>query len=290
MKTTVAKSDRHHGKAIGDRAELSMTFSSVMVHLDLEHANDACLRVALECADTFNAKLIGIAAATGQYYGDEAQGPQQQLRADITKRLAQAEDRFRSMSAPRKVEWRSATTRPAEYVSREARAADLVVTGARRNGFMSDLAGNLDPADLVMQVGRPILVVPPLVQSLKLKLAMVCWKDTREARRAVSDALPLLRKTQEVVVVEVIPDESDRDAAHNRLDDVISWLERHGIGAFARVFHCPERQNPMEKLFQYGADFIVAGAYGHARLREWAFGGFTHDLLRRSPLCSLLAH
>jgi hypothetical protein len=142
----------------------------------------------------------------------------------------------------------------------------------------------------VMQVGRPILVVPPQVQSLNLKLAMVCWNDTREARRAVSDALPLLRKTQEVVVVEVIPNESGRDAAHNRVDDVISWLERHGIGASARILHFPERQDPMEKLFEYGADIIVAGAYGHARLREWAFGGFTHDLLRRSPLCSFLAH
>jgi nucleotide-binding universal stress UspA family protein len=269
-----------------------MTFSSVMVHLDLEHANDACLRIALECADTFNAKLIGIAAVKSPYYGDEviAQGPLQQTHSDITKRLAQAEDRFRSMSAPRKVEWRSATTRPIEYVSREARAADLVVIGAQHNGLVSDLAGNLDPGDLAMQVGRPILVVPPQVQSLKLKLAMVCWKDTREARRAVSDALPFLRKTQEVVVVEVIPDESGRDAAHNRVDDVISWLELHGIGAFARVLHFPERQDPMEKLFQYGADFIVAGAYGHTRLHEWVLGGFTHDLLQRSPLCSLLAH
>jgi len=270
------------------------TFSDVMVHLDLEHANDACLRVALECADTFNAKLIGIAAATGQspYYGNvtSAQDPQQQLRTDVSKRLAQAEDRFRSMSAPRKVEWRSATTPPAKYVSREARAADLVVIGAPRNSLVSDLVGNLDPSDLVMQVGRPILVVPPQVQTLKLKLGVVCWKDTREARRAVSDALPLLHKTQEVVVVEVISDESDRDAAHNRVDDVIFWLERHGIGAFARVFHCPERQDPMEKLFEYGADFIVAGAYGHTRLHEWVFGGFTHDLLYRSPLCSFLAH
>ena len=164
-------------------------------------------------------------------------------------------------------------------------AADLLVIGAQRNGL-----GNLDPGDLVMQVGRPVLVVPPQVKSLELKLAMVCWKDTREARRAVSDALPLLQKTQQVAVVEVIPDESGRDAAHGRVDDVIAWLKRHGIEAFARVFQCPERDDPMEKLFQYGADLIVAGAYGHARLREWAFGGFTHDLLRRSPLCSLLAH
>ncbi len=271
-----------------------MTFSSIMVHLDLEVANDPCLRVALSLADIFEAKLIGIAAAIAEpsYYPGEVfdEGSLEQLRSDITKRLAQAEDRFRSVSSPRTIEWRSAIAAPAEYVSREARAADLLVIGAQRNGLVSDRAGNLDPGDLVMQIGRPILVVPPQVKSLGLKLAMVCWKDTREARRAVSDALPLLQKMQEVVVVEVISDESSRDAAHGRVDDVIAWLKRHSIEAFARVFHCSEREDPMEKLFRYGADLIVAGAYGHTRLREWVFGGFTHDLLRRSPLCALLVH
>ena len=272
-----------------------MTFSNIMVHLDLEVANDPYLQVALSLADRFEAKLIGIAAAIEEpsYYPGEAafdEGSLKQLCSDITKRMAQAEDRFRSVSSPRTVEWRSAIARPAEYVSREARAADLLVIGAQRNGLVSDPAGSLDPGDLVMQIGRPILVVPPQVKSLELKLAMVCWKDTREARRAVSDALPLLQKMQEVVVVEVIQDESARDAAHSRVDDVISWLERHGIRAFARVFYCPEPEDPMEKLFQYGANLIVAGAYGHTRLREWVFGGFTHDLLRRSPICALFAH
>jgi nucleotide-binding universal stress UspA family protein len=271
-----------------------MTFSSIMVHLDLEVSNNPCLRVALGLADTFEAKLIGIAAAIAEpsYYPGEVftEASLEQLRSDITNRLAQTEDRFRAASSPRPIEWRSAIAPPVEYVTREARAADLLVIGAQRNGLVSDLAGNLDPGDLVMQIGRPILVVPPQVKSLELKLAMVCWKDTREARRAVSDALPLLHEVQEVVVVEVIHDESDRDAAHRRVDDVISWLERHGIGAFARVFYCPEREDPMEKLFQYGADLIVAGAYGHTRLREWVFGGFTHDLLHRSPLCALLVH
>ena len=271
-----------------------MTFANIMVHLDLEGANDPCLRVALSLADTFKAKLIGIAAVVTEpsYYPGETftEASLEQLHADFTKRLAQAEDRFRSVSSPRTIEWRSAIAPPAEYVSREARAADLLVIGAQRNGLVSDLAGSLDPGDLVMQIGRPILVVPPQVKSFELKLAMVCWRDTREARRAVSDALPLLRKTQDVVVVEVVPDESGRDAAHGRVDDVISWLKRHGIGAFARVFHCAEREDPMEKLIQYGADLIVAGAYGHARLREWVFGGFTRDLLQRSPLCTFLVH
>jgi nucleotide-binding universal stress UspA family protein len=119
---------------------------------------------------------------------------------------------------------------------------------------------------------------------------MICWKDTREARRAVSDALPLLSKVEEVVVVEAIEAESGRDAAHARVDDVISWLKRHDIAAFARVFRCPMEEDSMEKLFQYGADLIVAGAYGHTRLREWVFGGFTRDLLHRSPVCVLLVH
>ena len=172
-----------------------MSFSNIMVHLDLEHTDGAYLRIAIDLAGRFNAKLIGIAAATGQssHYEDETitQMPLRELYSDITKRLAQAEDRFRSMANSRRIEWRSAIARPADYISREARAADLVVIGAQRNGLVSDLAGSLDPGDLVMQVGRPILVVPPQIEALKLKLAMVCWKDTREARRAVSDALPL---------------------------------------------------------------------------------------------------
>ena len=270
-----------------------MSFANIMVHLDLEHVNDICLRIAIDLADKFDAKLIGITAATGQssHYEDEAitQMPLRELYSDITKRLAQTEDRFRTKSSPRQVEWRSAIARPVDYISREARAADLILVGARRDG-LSDLAGSLDPGDLVMRVGRPVLVIPSKVDTFNLKLAMICWKDTREARRAVSDALPLLSKVQEIVVVEIIESESSRDAAHARVDDVISWLKRHGIAAFARVFHCPMGEDRMEKLFQYGADVIVAGAYGHTRLREWVFGGFTYDLLHHSPVCALLVH
>jgi len=102
--------------------------------------------------------------------------------------------------------------------------------------------------------------------------------------------LPLLRKVQDVIVVEIIDNESQRSAVHARLDDVVAWLDRHGIAAVSRAFHFPENEEPMEKLWEYGADFIIAGAYGHARLREWVFGGFTHELLKRSPQCAFLAH
>ncbi len=267
-----------------------------MVHLDIDRPDDACLRIAGDLAEQFDAKLIGVAAADLElsYYeqGVFAQELFEQLRSDITKRLAEAEERFRSVASQhaRKIEWRSAMARPADYVSREARAADLVVTGAIRDGLRSDRPGRLNPGDLVMQAGRPILVVPPEAKYLKLNCAMVAWKEAREARRALSDALPLLRKAKEVVVAEVIEDEADRAAARSRLDDVASWLDRHGVAASGRVFHFSGGEDPLEKLWEYGADLLVAGAYGHARLREWIFGGFTQNLLRRSPRCALLAH
>lgn len=278
------------------RNRMDMTFSTIMVHLDIDRPDDACLRIAGDLAEQFDAKLIGVAAADleSSYYeqGVFAQELFEQLRSDITKRLAEAEERFRSVASQhaRKIEWRSAMARPADYVSREARAADLVVTGAIRDGLLSDRPGRLNPGDLVMQAGRPILVVPPEAKYLKLNCAMVAWKEAREARRALSDALPLLRKAKEVVVAEVIEDEADRAAARSRLDDVASWLDRHGVAASGRVFHFSGGEDPLEKLWEYGADLLVAGAYGHARLREWIFGGFTQNLLRRSPRCALLAH
>ena len=273
-----------------------MTFSTLMVHVDLDHANDVRLQIAASLAEQFNAKLIGIAAADldTSPYGQEPLAAEliAQVRSHIAKRLAEAEERFRSVTKQRArlIEWRAATTRPADYLAREARAADLIITGANRDSSVFDRTERLDPGDLVMRAGRPILVVPPEAEDLKLKCAMVAWKDTREARRAVNDALPLLQKVAEVVIAEVVEDEASRAAAHTRVDDVASWLGHHGIAASARVFHFPEREEPLEELWQYGADFIVAGAYGHARLREWAFGGFTRDLLRRCPRCSFLAH
>jgi nucleotide-binding universal stress UspA family protein len=273
-----------------------MTFSTVMVHVDLDRDNDACLQIAASLAEQFNAKLIGITAAdldTSSYKQEPlAEELVERVRSHIAKRLAEAEERFRSVTKQRaqQIEWRAAMTRPADYVAREARAADLIVTGASRDSSVFDRTERLDPGDLVMRAGRPILVVPPEAEDLKLKCAMVAWKDTREARRAVNDALPLLQKVAEVVIAEVVEDEASRAAAHRRVDDVASWLGHHGVAASARVFHFPEREDPLEKLWQYGADFIVAGAYGHARLQEWAFGGFTRDLLRRCPRCSFLAH
>ncbi len=275
---------------------LIVTFSAIMAHLDVWHSNDACLRVAADLAEQFHAKLIGIAATPLElpYDGNDlsAESFVEWQHSEIRKRLADVETRFRHVATQRalEIEWRSAMARPSDYVASEARAADLVVTNASHDGLLPDAHDRHDAGDLVMQAGRPILVVPAKAESLKLDCAVIAWKDAREARRAVKDALPLLQRTKDVAVIEVIEDEANRSAAHARIDDVIAWLKRHNIAAFGRAFHFPKEEKPLEKLWQYGADFLVAGAYGHVRLREWIFGGFTHDLLKDSPRCVFLAH
>jgi nucleotide-binding universal stress UspA family protein len=273
-----------------------MTFSTLMVHLELEHSNDARLRIAGDLAEQFDAKLIGIAACDPQpaYYADGAfaQGLIERERAEIRQRMAETEARFRSAmhQRARDIEWRSAMAQPADYVAGEARAADLVITGVNRDGLLLDPFRCLDPSDLVMYAGRPIFVVPPEAEYLKLNNALVAWKDTREARRAVADALPLLRKVKEVNVVEVIEDDSNRSAAQARVEDVAAWLGRHSISASGSVLHAVDEAAQIDKIWQFGADFVVAGAYGHTRLREWVFGGFTRNLLTRSRHCSFLTH
>jgi nucleotide-binding universal stress UspA family protein len=217
-----------------------------------------------------------------------------QLEAEANEKLQKLEQRFRSAYENRieNTEWRRAYAVPADYVAREARAADLVITGADRVGGLSDPLWRLDPSELVMKLGRPMMVVPPEVDRLKLASVVVGWKDTREARRAVVDALPLLQKAKEVTVVEMIANDGDRAAASRRVADVAAWLGRHQVDASHMVPN--HRGDAVEQLIRHAsdieADIIVAGAYGHTRMREWIFGGVTRDLVTKSNRCSLLSH
>lgn len=275
-----------------------MTYSTVMVHLDLYQSNDARLRVAGEFAEQFNAKLIGIAGCQPQpvVYADGsfAHGLVEKLRAEAEGKLNALQQQFKSacQSRIKDVEWRSAFVSPVDFVAREARSADLVITGADEGGALTDPMWRLDPSELVMKLGRPMLVVPPKVDHLKITSVLVGWKDTRELRRAIVDALPLLSKAKEVTVLEVIEDDDDRAGASHRVADVSAWLNRHGIASGHRV---PKlRGNASEQLAsqasEVGAGVIVAGAYGHTRLREWVFGGVTNDLIRQPKQCSFLSH
>ena len=118
-------------------------------------------------------------------------------------------------------------------------------------------------SDLVMQVGRPLLIVPEACNWLDLRSVLIAWKDTAEARRAVNAALPLLRKSAEVTIAEIVEEEVDRAAALSRVADVVAWLSRHGVDASYRV---PEQRDDaaaqLERIASdVGAGVVVAGAW-----------------------------
>ena len=143
-----------------------------------------------------------------------------------------------------------------------------------------------------MQCGRPILVAPPKPGKFLGRAVVVAWKDTREARRAVADSLPFLKAAGQVVVVECCAKDGIAEARLNT-SDVVQHLRRHGVEAFGKAVPAARERVSAELQItaqEIGADLIVAGAYGHSRLGEWAFGGVTFDLLKAPERFILLSH
>ena len=272
-----------------------MSYATIMVNLALDQPNASRLRVAADLAERFGSRAIGIAAADFSppvYYtsGEPAQEMIDQGLASIRSRLEALESEFRAALAQRcrEIEWRSAVDMPSKYIVRQARAADLVIGGGTQGAFVDPFT-QADPTDLIMQIGRPLLTVPTDAGPIDLGSVLVAWKDSPEARRAVADALPLLRQAGRVTVAEIVDDEAGRSVAVAGVDDVVAWLARHGIVASGLV---PERtDDAMRELDRIaaslGAGVVVAGAYGHSRFREWILGGVTQHLLSQGTRCVL---
>jgi nucleotide-binding universal stress UspA family protein len=275
-----------------------MTYATVMVSMALDRPNDARLEIAGQLAERYGAHVIGITAGEFSpplYFtdGEQAQKVLDQGQAAIGKRIGEAEAQFRAAMQNRAaaVEWRCAEDFPVRFIVQQARAADIIVVGEGSRDALGDPFMQADPGDLLMQTGRPLLVVPETSNWLDLRNVLIAWKDTQEARRAVVDALPMLRKAKDVIVAEIVEDEAGRAAALSGVKDVIAWLLRHGVLASSQVpDECGHAAAQLGRIAsEVGAGLVVAGAYGHSRLREWVFGGVTKEFINPSKCCSLLS-
>ena len=275
-----------------------MSYATLMVHLQLGHSNAGLLKITAELAERCHAGVIGIAARQPMQlvFGDGYVSGEifQQDLAEIARGLLEAEAEFRAALHGRVafVEWRSAQMYAylAAYIADEARCADLVLTGIGSGDFL-DASRAVNTGELIMQAGRPVLIVPTAASTLTLAHVLIGWNDTREARRAVADALPLLKLASQVSIVELAaPD--DLPAARKHVQDVIAWLGRHRVAAEgSAILSTGDDAAALYAIGQdQGADLVVAGAYGHSRLREWVLGGVTRDLLLSANRFSLVSH
>ena len=269
-----------------------------MAHLEIGRTNDGLLGVTAHLAQLFQAHVIGVASCQPMRLDWEDVYIAAELAEDrkvIEKQMNEAERELHAAldGKAASVDWRSTVTPGslAGYIANQARATDLIVTGPEIPAVGFDHTRRVGIADLVMEAGRPVLIVPKGQKQLKLDRVLLAWKNTRECRRATSDSLPLLKLAKEVAVTEVAPDE-DMSRAKHHVSDVASWLGRHGIKAIASavVSTGTDSDDLREVANKNGTNLIVAGAYGHSRMREWVFGGVTGDFLLSPDRCVFISH
>ena len=263
-----------------------MSYRSLLVQVDDNSQSDRRISVAARLARLHDAELQGIYVTparemtpfTSAMLPDSVVA--QRLR-DTGEAQARAEQRFRAGAAAEQltaISW-SAPAGPAlDAAVVHARRADIVVAGqplpeGEHAGFANDIMNGM-----LMQAGRPLLLVPhsgdfPVVG----QNALIAWKETRESARAVSDALPLLKRAERVVVMPVSsPDGSysgdAQSAAGIAADDI-------DVGNLL-----------LSRVSDLATDLLVMGAYSRARLAERVAGGVTRVILESMTVPVLMSH
>jgi nucleotide-binding universal stress UspA family protein len=268
----------------------------------------AALRVAQVFAahiDALHVRIdaVEIAVATMTDGGGAAltEGLVEQLDQDARERAAKAQgifadfcgrERLSITAAPSKAsalpsaQWHDETGDQPRWMAQYGLAADLIVA-PRSTADDSTARSTLEA--VLIETGRPLLIPstcsPPVEMSEKIAIA---WKPTRQTARAVAAAMPFLVRAKEIVVMTVQEEEGRDDDA----DRLIRNLEWHGLKAVAQRL-TPDARGAPEILLAAATGkvgLLVMGGYGHSRLREWVFGGFTQQLLVDAPMPVLMVH
>lgn len=275
-----------------------MAFKDILVQLDGSSRSEARLAVALALAAAYQAHLTAVnirgrtitpAMVTAQFGAAMdsilAQGDEE--AAARAKALVDAGSERSSVP----VEWRDVVGDPVQTLALHARYCDLLVLG-QSAPHDSDSRALVD--ELLTMVGRPILVVPyagyfPTVG----RRVLVGWNGSREATRAIHDALPILVAAERVHVIAVNPGHGMSGHGDIPGADICLHLSRHGVNAVCEHLRSDEVDAAamlLNRAADEDCDLMVMGGYGHSRLREMVLGGVTRHLLEHMTVPVLLSH
>jgi len=174
-------------------------------------------------------------------------------------------------------------------LANEARTADVFIA-SRPYGHYNSHAEALE--QVLFNSGRACLFVPPVGDPKPFDTVVLAWRNSREAARAVSEAMPILTKAKQVIVAMATEDGPPEEEGSMPGADISRYLTRHGANVELRTLakwnHVGEAL--LNEVERAGADLLVMGGYGHSRFREWVLGGATRDILTRAEIPVLIAH
>jgi nucleotide-binding universal stress UspA family protein len=267
--------------------------------VDATERAPARVRAASMLAQRFDAHVVAVYSVVSPLYSEPfvADGGAfvaQELLRFQEKKDQQARESFERMASTLggPVEWRSDAGDPAAVVCEHSRYADLVVVGQ----YDEDQANDVTPdfvGRVILGSGRPVLVMPyaGTVSTIGRRI-MIAWNARREAARAISDALPLLRQAEDVQITtfNAKPGDSDGDLPGA---DVAAYLSRHGVRATVSGACSKEMdvgKQILSRVDEFGSDLVVMGGYGHSRAFEYVMGGVTRTMLSSMTVPVLFSH
>jgi nucleotide-binding universal stress UspA family protein len=284
-----------------------MPLKDILLHLDDGRGHEARLTLAAELAGRHGAHLTGLfvieplgvaglAMPGGADFAmaeaiQEMEQRHREARHKVAKVLGAA---FKAACERAGVvsEWRVVVGDAASVATLHARYADLAIVGQRDPDHPPFSVSVAEP--VLMGSGRPVLVVPFIGTREAIgQRVLMAWNASREAARAVNDALPLFAAGGTITILSINPargigGEGDLPAA-----DIAHHLARHGAKAEA-AYTVAEDISVGDAILSHaadlGADLIVMGAYGHSRAREFVLGGATRALLAHMTVPVLLSH
>lgn len=276
-----------------------MSYKTILVHIDSSKRCAVRVEVAMRLARQHDAHLVALNAIVpfeppGYVLAEMGSAIVDAQKHATAAEMARAESAFANQTAQAgfsNAEWRSSINDPVEAMTLHARYADLVVIGqaeaAASPGTPSDF-----PERLVLAAGRPVLILPSAGSFPSIgKRILVAWIPSREATRAVTDAIPMLRLADTVHVMAVNPKPSEHGSVPGA--DVGLFLARHGVRVEVKTDQGAEIDVGNELLSRAAdldVDLIVMGCYGHSRMKEWVLGGATRTILESMTVPILMSH
>jgi nucleotide-binding universal stress UspA family protein len=276
-----------------------MGLKDLLVHVDNDPACSVRVDVAAALAARHDAHLTGLhpmgwPRMPGYVEAELPPAFLDEQRRQLEDLARQAETRFQEATRRQGVrgEWRVDTGDIIGTTKLHARYADLTIVGQGIDP--KDAPYNLAflPEELALGVGRPVLVVPRYGTFDSVgKRVLIAWNGSREATRAVHDALPILKLATTVAVLSIDP---ERDTGERMPSaDIALHLARHGVtaeGMSTIGLDISVGDLLLNRAYDLGADLIVMGAYGHSRLREIVLGGATRHILQHMTVPVLMSH